>query len=195
MKGDHVKPTSEKLKFSTADFAAIDVHIADIRSLLLNDERNRHRNGSKSVLNQRRTKTLFVINFDLVHTKVLDIEKHFEPYGKIHVHGKDHPPMLAPVAEGSSKTTTEGYMKNYKNVSQDIRKQLDAEAEGVQIVLTGINNDIYSIINACPNACEIWKAIERLKQGESINVQDLKTILYWEFGKFTSRDGESLESY
>ncbi|GKB48232.1 hypothetical protein Tco_0898985 [Tanacetum coccineum] len=57
------------------------------------------------------------------------------------------------------------------------------------------DNDIYSIIDACPNACEIWKAIERLKQGESINVQDLETNLYWDFGKFTSRDGESLESY
>ncbi|GJX36765.1 hypothetical protein Tco_0248322 [Tanacetum coccineum] len=69
-----------------------------------------------------------------------------------------------PVAEGSSETTTEGYMKNYKNVLQDIRDQLNAEAEAM------------------------WKAIERLKQGESINVQDLETSLYWEFGKFTSRD-------
>ncbi|GKD79394.1 hypothetical protein Tco_1342015 [Tanacetum coccineum] len=43
--------------------------------------------------------------------------------------GKDHPPMLAP--EGSSETTTEGYMENYKNVLQDIRNQLDAEAEAV----------------------------------------------------------------
>nr|GFB52552.1 hypothetical protein [Tanacetum cinerariifolium] len=38
-------------------------------------------------------------------------------------------------------------------------------------------------------------AIERLKQGESINVQDLETNLYWEFGKFTSHNGETLESY
>nr|GEV10427.1 hypothetical protein [Tanacetum cinerariifolium] len=69
-----------------------------------------------------------------------------------------------------------------------------------------------ALVDACPNACEMWKAIERLKQGESINVQDLETNLYWEFGKFTSRDdletnlywefgkftsrdGESLESY
>nr|GFB48712.1 hypothetical protein [Tanacetum cinerariifolium] len=52
----------------------------------------------------------------------------------------------------------------------------------------GIDNDIYSIVDACPNACEIWKAIERLKQGESINVQDLETNLYWEFRKFTSQD-------
>nr|GEU85628.1 retrovirus-related Pol polyprotein from transposon TNT 1-94 [Tanacetum cinerariifolium] len=58
-----------------------------------------------------------------------------------------------------------------------------------------IDNDIYSTVDACPNACEMWKAIERLKQGESINVQDFETNLFWEFGKFTSQDGESLESY
>ncbi|GKC29207.1 hypothetical protein Tco_1036501 [Tanacetum coccineum] len=80
--------------------------------------------------------------------------------------GKDHPLMLV---LGSSETTTERYMENYKNVSQDIRDQLNAKAES--------------------------KAIERLKQGESINVQDIETNLYWEFRKFTSRDGESLESY
>ncbi|GJS58336.1 hypothetical protein Tco_0653120 [Tanacetum coccineum] len=68
-----------------------------------------------------------------------------------------------PVSKGSSETTTEGYMENYKNVSQDIRYQLNS--------------------------------IERMKQGEAINVQDLETNLYWEFRKFTSRDGESLESY
>nr|GEV01353.1 hypothetical protein [Tanacetum cinerariifolium] len=99
------------------------------------------------------------------------------------------------VAKGSSETTTERYMENYKNVSQDIRDQLNAKAKAVQIILTGIDNDIYSTVDACPNACEMWKAIERLKQGEAINVQDLETNLYWEFGKFTSRDGESLESY
>nr|GEX48966.1 hypothetical protein [Tanacetum cinerariifolium] len=114
--------------------------------------------------------------------------------------GKDRPPMFAPdkavlVTEGSSKTTTERYMENYKNVSQDICDQLNAKAEAVQIILTWIDNDIYSTVDACPNACEIWKAIERLKQGESINVQDLETNLYWEFRKFTSRDGKSLELY
>ncbi|GKB62742.1 hypothetical protein Tco_0918928 [Tanacetum coccineum] len=69
------------------------------------------------------------------------------------------------------------------------------EAEAVQIILIGIDNDIYSTVDACPNACEMWKAIEWLKQGESINVQDLEAHLYWEFGKFTSREGESIESY
>nr|GEY33873.1 putative reverse transcriptase domain-containing protein [Tanacetum cinerariifolium] len=99
------------------------------------------------------------------------------------------------ISEGSLVTRTEKFQETYKNVSQDIRDQLNAEAEAVQIILTGIDNDIYSTVDACSNACEMWKAIERLKQGESINVQDIKTNLYWEFGKFTSQDGESLESY
>nr|GFC75370.1 hypothetical protein [Tanacetum cinerariifolium] len=86
------------------------------------------------------------------------------------------------------------YMETYKNVSQDIRDQLNAEAEAFQIILIRINNDIYFTVDACPNACEMWKAIERLKQGESINVQDLETNLYWEFGKFTSHDGILLKS-
>nr|GEZ26406.1 hypothetical protein [Tanacetum cinerariifolium] len=42
---------------------------------------------------------------------------------------------------------------------------------------------------------EIWIAIERLQQFESLNKQDVKTSLFWEFGKFTSRDGKSIESY
>nr|GEY70147.1 hypothetical protein [Tanacetum cinerariifolium] len=96
---------------------------------------------------------------------------------------KDRPPMLAPdievpVCEGSPITTTARIRETYKNVSQDIRDQLNAEAEAVQIIFTGIDNDIYSIVDAYSNACEMWKAIERLKQGESINVQDLETNLY-----------------
>ncbi|GJY86390.1 hypothetical protein Tco_0500416 [Tanacetum coccineum] len=106
---------------------------------------------------------------------------------------KDRPPMLA---LGSSETTTERYMENYRsNVSHNILYQLNAEAKAVQIILTRIDNDIYSTVDTCPNACEMWKSIERMKQGESIIVQDLETNLYWEFGKFTSWDGESLESY
>ncbi|GKF44122.1 hypothetical protein Tco_0130674 [Tanacetum coccineum] len=100
-------------------------------------------------------------------------------------------------------------METYATISKEIKKKLDveaeaeaeaeseaeAEAEAEAVLLTGIDNDIYSTVDACPNAMEMWKAIKRLKQGESINVQDLKINLLWEFGKFTSRDGETLDSY
>nr|GEW31730.1 hypothetical protein [Tanacetum cinerariifolium] len=101
---------------------------------------------------------------------------------------------IVPVKEGSSETKTERYIENIKNVSDDVRNLLQAKAEAVHIILTGIDNDIYSTVDACANSMEIWKDIQRLKQGESINVQDFETNLYQEFGKFTSWDGELLES-
>ena len=41
-----------------------------------------------------------------------------------------------PVAEGSSETTTKGFMEAYKTVSEDVRKLLDAEAKAVQIMIS-----------------------------------------------------------
>nr|GEV67884.1 hypothetical protein [Tanacetum cinerariifolium] len=35
----------------------------------------------------------------------------------------------------------------------------------------GIDNDIYSTVDACSNACEMWKAIERLKQVNEIRAE------------------------
>ncbi|GJV37501.1 hypothetical protein Tco_1409978 [Tanacetum coccineum] len=70
-----------------------------------------------------------------------------------------------------------------------------SEKEAIFLLLTGIGDDIYSTVDACKTTNEMWIAIERLQQGESLNVQDVKTNLFWEFGKFTSRDGESMESY
>nr|GEW20263.1 hypothetical protein [Tanacetum cinerariifolium] len=74
-----------------------------------------------------------------------------------------------PISEGSPVTRTERFRETYKNVSQDIRDQLNAEAEAFQIILTGIDNDIYSTVDACPNACEMWKAIERNKGKAIVN--------------------------
>uniref|UniRef100_A0A5B6Z7V1 Putative arginine/serine-rich-splicing factor RSP41-like isoform X1 n=1 Tax=Davidia involucrata TaxID=16924 RepID=A0A5B6Z7V1_DAVIN len=48
-------------------------------------ERSDRRPGSskRSSANMRPSKTLFVINFDPIHTRTRDLERHFEPYGKI----------------------------------------------------------------------------------------------------------------
>nr|GFB02836.1 hypothetical protein [Tanacetum cinerariifolium] len=64
-------------------------------------------------------------------------------------------------SEGNPTTITQQVFETYRNVKQEIRDQLNAEGEAVQIILTGIDNDIYSTVDACPNTCETWKAIER----------------------------------
>ncbi|GJY22928.1 hypothetical protein Tco_0733141 [Tanacetum coccineum] len=81
------------------------------------------------------------------------------------------------------------------NMSEENKLYFKAEKEAIFLLLTGIGDEIYSTVDACNTANEMWIAIERLQQGESLNIQDVKTNLFWEFGKFTSRDGESMESY
>nr|GEX51274.1 hypothetical protein [Tanacetum cinerariifolium] len=116
---------------------------------------------------------------------------------------KDRPPMLAPGNYVQWKFRIKRYNDTKPNHDfihyclENPPYQLDwtnievPVSEGSPITTTErirINNDIYSTVDACTNACEMWKEIERLKHGESINVQDLETNLYWEFGKFTSQD-------
>nr|GEV13229.1 hypothetical protein [Tanacetum cinerariifolium] len=81
------------------------------------------------------------------------------------------------------------------NMSPENKAHFEAEKEVIHLILTRIGDEIYSAVDACQTAQEMWEAIERLQQGESLNIQDVKKNLFWEFGKFTSHDGESMEYY
>nr|GEZ36901.1 hypothetical protein [Tanacetum cinerariifolium] len=81
------------------------------------------------------------------------------------------------------------------NMSPANKAHFEAKKEAIYMILTGIGDEIYSNVDACQIAQEMWEAIKRLQQGESLNIQDVKTNLFWEFGKFTSHDGETMESY
>nr|GFA05048.1 hypothetical protein [Tanacetum cinerariifolium] len=81
------------------------------------------------------------------------------------------------------------------NMSPENKDHFLAEKEAIHLILTGIGDEIYSTVDACQTAHEMWEAIERLQQGESLNIHDVKTNLFWEFRKFTSHDGETMESY
>ncbi|GKC06345.1 hypothetical protein Tco_0997955 [Tanacetum coccineum] len=80
-------------------------------------------------------------------------------------------------------------------MSPEYKAHYESEKEAIHLLLTGIGDEIYSTVDACKIAYDFWIAIERLQQGESLNIQDVKTNLFWQFGKFTSHDGESMESY
>nr|GFC34461.1 hypothetical protein [Tanacetum cinerariifolium] len=80
------------------------------------------------------------------------------------------------------------------NMSLENKAHFLAEKEAIHLILTGIGDDIYSTVDACQTAQEMLEAIERLQQGESLSIQDVNTNLFWEFRKFTSHDGESMET-
>ncbi|GKB94267.1 hypothetical protein Tco_0980404 [Tanacetum coccineum] len=126
---------------------------------------------------------------------------------------REHPPMLATGRYAQWQSRFMRYIDtrpNCKDLKQCIYDspyvmtrilvpekpaRTTKEAVPAHTMIETIADDIYSTGDACTTAKEMWKAIDRLQQGESLNKQDVKTNLFWEFGKFTSRNEESIESY
>nr|GEU78180.1 hypothetical protein [Tanacetum cinerariifolium] len=59
------------------------------------------------------------------------------------------------------------------NMSPKNKAHFQAEKEAIHLILTEIRDEIYSTVDACQTAQEMWEAIERLQQGESLNMQDI----------------------
>ncbi|GJR68514.1 integrase, catalytic region, zinc finger, CCHC-type containing protein [Tanacetum coccineum] len=68
------------------------------------------------------------------------------------------------------------------------KEHYQAEKEAIHLLLTGIRDDIYSTVDACKTAHEMWIAIERLQQAESLNIQDVKTNLSSTPTKFKGKE-------
>ncbi|GJW75610.1 retrovirus-related pol polyprotein from transposon TNT 1-94 [Tanacetum coccineum] len=100
-----------------------------------------------------------------------------------------------PTTDNSLAVPERTTVKTILKMSPENKAHFESEKEAIHLILTRIGDEIYSTVDACKTAHEMWEAIERLQQGESLNIQDVKTNLFWEFGKFTSHDGETMESY
>ncbi|GJV92420.1 hypothetical protein Tco_1540233 [Tanacetum coccineum] len=100
-----------------------------------------------------------------------------------------------PATENSPEIPEKTSVETVLNMTPENKAHYESEKEAIHLILTGIGDEIYSTVDACQTAQEMWEAIERLQQGESLNIQDVKTNLFWEFGQFTSHDGETIESY
>ncbi|GJX88758.1 hypothetical protein Tco_0340772 [Tanacetum coccineum] len=101
------------------------------------------------------------------------------------VGSRDHPPMLATGRYAQWQSRFLRYIDTRPN--GDALRKCILQGPYTPSTVT------IPAIHATDESLEI--AIERLQQGESLNIQDVKTNLFWEFGKFTSRDAETMESY
>nr|GEU92545.1 retrovirus-related Pol polyprotein from transposon TNT 1-94 [Tanacetum cinerariifolium] len=100
-----------------------------------------------------------------------------------------------PARENSPAIPERTTVETILTMSHEIKAYYKSKKEAIHLLLTGIGDEIYSTVDTCKTAHEMWIAIERLQQGESLNIQDVKTNLFWEFENFTSHDGEFMESY
>nr|GEX44952.1 hypothetical protein [Tanacetum cinerariifolium] len=65
----------------------------------------------------------------------------------------------------------------------------------VNTILLGLPEDIYAAVNSCDTAQEIWLRVQQMMKGSDIRIQEKKAKLFNEWERFTSNEGESIESY
>nr|GEX68021.1 hypothetical protein [Tanacetum cinerariifolium] len=74
-------------------------------------------------------------------------------------------------------------------------KQIEADDQAIQTILFGLPEDIYAAVDSCETAQEIWLQVQQMMKGSNIGIQEKKAKLFNEWERFTSNEGESIESY
>nr|GEY51174.1 hypothetical protein [Tanacetum cinerariifolium] len=80
-------------------------------------------------------------------------------------------------------------------LSEKELKQIKADDQAIQTILLGLPEDIYAAVNSYETAQEIWLRVQQMMKGSDIGIQEKKAKLFNEWERFTSNEGESIESY
>nr|GEU91425.1 hypothetical protein [Tanacetum cinerariifolium] len=93
-------------------------------------------------------------------------------------------------------TVTETFhMQTDDKLSDKELKQIESDDQAIQTILLGLPEDIYAAVDSCETAQEIWLRVQQMMKGSDIGIQEKKAKLFNEWKRFTSNEGESIESY
>nr|GEX49142.1 hypothetical protein [Tanacetum cinerariifolium] len=93
-------------------------------------------------------------------------------------------------------TVTETFhLQTDDELSDKELKQIEADDQAIQTILLGLPEDIYAVGDSCETAQEIWFRVQQMMKGSDIGIQEKKAKLFSEWERFTSNEGESIESY
>ncbi|GKC72579.1 hypothetical protein Tco_1118462 [Tanacetum coccineum] len=73
-----------------------------------------------------------------------------------------------PATENSPAVPEQTTVETVLNMSPANKAHFESEKEAIHLILTRIGDEIYSTVDACKTAQEMWEAIERLQQGKEI---------------------------
>nr|GEU66961.1 hypothetical protein [Tanacetum cinerariifolium] len=110
------------------------------------------------------------------------------PYVRRMIATPGEPDLPVPVPESFHKQTDEELIEN------DI-KRMNADDNVIQTILLGLPEDVYVAVDNCKTSKEIFEHVRQMMKGSEIGEQEKKAKLFNEWEKFTSTDGESIESY
>ncbi|GJZ45971.1 retrovirus-related pol polyprotein from transposon TNT 1-94 [Tanacetum coccineum] len=71
---------------------------------------------------------------------------------------------VVPATDNSPEVPEQTTVETVLNMSPANKAHFESEKEAIHLILTGIGDEIYSTVDACRTAHEMWIAIERLQQ-------------------------------
>nr|GEU69542.1 Gag-Pol polyprotein [Tanacetum cinerariifolium] len=93
-------------------------------------------------------------------------------------------------------TVTETFhLQTDDELSDKELKQIEADNQAIQTILLGLSEDIYAAVDSYETAQEIWLRVQQMMKGSDIGIHEKNAKLFNEWERFTSNEGELIESY
>nr|GFB37427.1 retrovirus-related Pol polyprotein from transposon TNT 1-94 [Tanacetum cinerariifolium] len=87
------------------------------------------------------------------------------------------------------------HLQTDNELSDKELKQIEGDDQAIQTILLGLPEDIYAAVDSCETGQETWLRVQQMMKGSDIGIQEKKAKLFNEWERFTSNEGESIESY
>ncbi|GJZ73285.1 hypothetical protein Tco_0637431 [Tanacetum coccineum] len=105
--------------------------------------------------------------------------------------------LAVPATDNSPEVPEQMTVETVLNMSPANKAHFESEKEAIHLILTGIEDEIYSTVDACRSSHDIVdQLLERLQQGLIYTTfKDVKTTLFWNFENSTSHYESQWSSY
>ncbi|GJT10158.1 hypothetical protein Tco_0857200 [Tanacetum coccineum] len=125
----------------------------------------------------------------------------------LYVKGKEHGKLLVDsvlngpfqygtmVEPGNETTPATIRARTYTDLTDEEKIRESVDIKATHIILQGLPQDIYNLVNHNEDAKQIWDIVKLLIQGLELSLQERESKLYDDFDTFTTIPGEIIHSY
>nr|GEY84524.1 hypothetical protein [Tanacetum cinerariifolium] len=101
-------------------------------------------------------------------------------------------PVVAPVSLTGTALNAPPTLKDPKFWTAEEKKTQKIDRLARSLLIQGIPNDIYSLIDSNESAKDLWDALERQMRGSEYAEQDRKVVILYEYETFKANEGEKM---
>nr|GEZ88628.1 hypothetical protein [Tanacetum cinerariifolium] len=101
-------------------------------------------------------------------------------------------PVIAPVSLAGNAQNAPPTLKDLKFWTAEEKKTRKIDRLAISLLIQGLLNDIYSLIDSNKTTKDLCDALERQMRGSEYGKQDRKAVILYEYETFKAIEGEQL---